>query len=53
MILKMMFRNPFYDNILKPKILLPILSKLFKTDGWIMKIIMYLLEMKSSVTLTI
>jgi hypothetical protein len=49
----MIFRNPFYESIFKPKIVLPIIGRLFKSDGWITKIIMYLLEMRASVTLTI
>lgn len=53
MIMKMLFRNPFYESIFKPKIVLPLLARFFKTDGWITKIIMSLMEMRASVSLTI
>lgn len=53
MLMKMLFRNPFYEAIFKTKIVIPILRKLFKPEGWITRIIMYILEMRSSVTLTI
>lgn len=53
MLIKMLFRNPFYESIFKPKLVLPLLGKFFKTDGWITKIIMSLMEMRASVSLTI
>lgn len=53
MISKACFRPPFYTNIFKSKIVEPILNRLMKCDRWIYRIIMYILEMKSSITLTI
>ena len=53
MVMKMIFRNPFYESIFKPKIVVPLLDKILKKDGWPTRIIMSLLEMRSSVSLTI
>ena len=53
MVMKMIFRNPFYESIFKPKIVVPLLGKLLKSDGWPTKIIMSILEMRASVSLTI
>lgn len=53
MLVKMLFRNPFYESIFKPKMVLPLLRKFLKEDGWITRIILYFMEMKATVSLTI
>lgn len=46
-----LLRNPFYTNILKDRILTPLLDKLFPGLPFLKKIIFYILELRSSLSL--
>jgi len=50
-IINYLLRNPFYTEILKNKILIPLLDKLFPKFQFLKKIIIYIIEIRSSLSL--
>lgn len=50
---KYILRNPFYTQIFKAKVLLPLLGLLFKQNSFIARAIIYLIELRSSISLLI
>ena len=53
MVSKAVFRPPFFGRVFKPRVVEPILNRLMSSDRWLYRIIMYILEMRSSITLTV
>jgi len=50
-IINYLLRNPFYTNILKDRIVIPIMDKLFPGLPFLKKVVLYLLEVRSSLSL--
>ncbi len=50
-VINYMLRNPFYTKILKEKIVVPIMDKLFPGIPFLNKVVLYLLEVRSSLSL--
>jgi len=50
-IINYLLRNPFYSHILKSKIIIPVLNKIFPKSEFIKKMIIYIIEIRSSISL--
>lgn len=51
LVINYLLRNPFYNNILKNRIIVPLMDKLFPGIPFLKKIVLYLLEVRSSLSL--
>jgi hypothetical protein len=50
---KVLFSAPFYNSILKPKLLIPLFAKSIPNSPTLYKLLFYILEVKSLTTLTL